>query len=70
MTDSPDRTSRTDDRTYSAEEGRKHWSAIMGKVRFSGEHVTITYSGRPAAKIVPISWYNKHAAHDDDSGVT
>lgn len=61
--DSSDRTG--DARLYTAEDGRTKWAEIMGSVRYGGDHAVITYSGKPAAVVVPIDWYLAQPGHRD-----
>ena len=40
-------------KSYSIVEAKKHFSEILGRVAYRGEHILISKRGRPLAMIVP-----------------
>ncbi len=41
--------------TFDVAEAKKHFSEILGRVAYGGEHITISKRGKPLAVLVPPS---------------
>lgn len=45
--------------SYGIEEARNKLGPLVERIRNSGEHIALTWYGKPTAILVPVGWHEK-----------